>query len=45
MVCQWGYLHGQCRCPDNRQIISVACDDPSHEPRNAYQGKHRKEER
>ena len=40
-ICQWGFTHGQCRCPD-ATFINVVCDDPSHNPKNAYVPKHAK---
>lgn len=43
-ICQWGYSHGRCRCPET-EYVHVTCDDPGHDPKNSYQGKHRKQER
>jgi hypothetical protein len=41
-VCEYGYEHGRCRCPDTT-IIHVTCDNPAHKLENAYKAKHAKE--
>lgn len=31
-VCQFGYMHGQCRCPDPQKTIKyVICNNDEHE--------------
>ncbi len=37
-VCQYGYVHGQCRCIGPKADRHVDCNNPSHAP--AQTGKH-----
>jgi hypothetical protein len=29
-VCQYGWIHAQCRCPGPKTAVSVSCTDPEH---------------
>lgn len=40
--CQYGFVHGQCRCAGPKTERLVECDNPEHALAPAYVPRHRK---